>query len=65
MASAARRWWRRCRRIGGYGVLLALIALALLVAVANQFLPAVEKHPEDVARWLSEQIGRASCRVRV
>lgn len=58
MVSAARRWWRRCRRIGGYGALLALIALALLVALANQFLPAVERHPEDVARWLSERVGQ-------
>jgi len=58
MASAARRWWRRCRRIGGYGVLVALIVLALLVAIANQFLPAVEKHPEEVARWLSERVGQ-------
>lgn len=58
MASLARRWWRRCRRIGGYGVLLLLIALALLVAVANQFLPAVEQHPGEVARWLSERVGQ-------
>lgn len=58
MASAARRWWRRCRRIGGYGVLLLLIAVAVLVAVANQALPAVEKHPDDVARWLSERVGQ-------
>lgn len=58
MASTARHWWRRCRRIGGYCVLLLLIALALLVALANQFLPAVEKHPDDVARWLSERVGQ-------
>lgn len=58
MASAARRWWRRCRRIGGYGALLLLIAIALLVALANQLLPALEKHPDDVARWLSERVGQ-------
>jgi uncharacterized protein (TIGR02099 family) len=58
MASAARRWWRRCRRLGGYSVLLLLIALALLVALANQFLPAVERHPDTVARWLSERVGQ-------
>jgi uncharacterized protein (TIGR02099 family) len=58
MVTAARRWWRRCRRIGGYGVLVALIVLALFVAVANQFLPAVEKHPDEVARWLSERVGQ-------
>ena len=55
---AARRWWRRCRRIAGYGVLLLLIALALLVALANQLLPAVEQHPAEVARWLSERVGQ-------
>ena len=58
MASLARRWWRRCRRIGGYGVLVVLIVVALLVAVANQLLPAVEEHPDDVARWLSERVGQ-------
>ncbi len=58
MASVARRWWRRCRRIGGYGVLVVLIVVALLVAVANQFLPAVERHPDEIARWLSERVGQ-------
>jgi uncharacterized protein (TIGR02099 family) len=58
MASAARRWWRRCRRVGGYGALLALIGVALLVAVANQALPALEQHPQEVSRWLSERVGQ-------
>lgn len=58
MGSVAHRWWRRCRRVGGYGALLALIVLALLVAVANQFLPAVKNHPHEVAHWLSERVGQ-------
>jgi len=41
----------------GYGSLVALIALALLVSVFNQLLPAVESHPDKIAKWLSERVG--------
>jgi uncharacterized protein (TIGR02099 family) len=52
-----RRRIRHARRWLGYGSLVALIALALLVSVFNQLLPAVESHPEQIARWLSERVG--------
>ena len=57
MSSPLRRRIRHARRFLGYGSLVALIALALLVSVFNQMLPAVESHPEQIARWLSERVG--------
>jgi uncharacterized protein (TIGR02099 family) len=52
-----RRRIRHARRLFGYGFLVALIALALLVSLFTQLLPAVESHPEQIARWLSERVG--------
>jgi uncharacterized protein (TIGR02099 family) len=57
MDSALRRRIRHARRWLGYGSLVALIAVALVVSVFSQFLPAVESHPEQIARWLSERVG--------
>jgi uncharacterized protein (TIGR02099 family) len=57
MDSALRRRIRHARRWLGYGSLLALIAVALVVSVISQFLPAVESHPEQIARWLTERVG--------
>ena len=34
-----------------------LIAVALLVGVANQLLPMVERHPDKIAAWLSARVG--------
>jgi len=53
-----RRRWRHLRRALGYGGLVALILLAALVGLTAQLLPAVERHPEDVAAWLSERVGQ-------
>jgi hypothetical protein len=52
-----RRRIRHARRCLGYGSLVVLIALALVVSVFNQLLAAVESHPEQIARWLSERVG--------
>lgn len=57
MVDTLRRRLRHARRWTGYGVLVLLIALALLVGVANQMLPMVERHPERIAAWLSERVG--------
>ena len=57
MDSALRRRIRHARRWLGYGLLVALIAVALVVSVFSQFLPAVESHPGQIARWLSERVG--------
>jgi len=57
VSTPLRRRIRHARRLFGYGFLVALILLALLVSVFNQMLPAVESHPEQIARWLSERVG--------
>ncbi|MBP8097859.1 MAG: TIGR02099 family protein [Arenimonas sp.] len=57
MTTPLRRRIRHARRWTGYGVLVLLIGLALLVGVANQLLPMVERHPEKIAAWLSERVG--------
>jgi uncharacterized protein (TIGR02099 family) len=57
MSSPTRRRIRHARRWFGYGTLVALIALALLVGIANQLLPMVERHPDRIAAWLSERVG--------
>src|SRR5213075_1788572 len=57
VSSPLRRRIRHVRRFFGYGSLVALILLALLVSVFNQLLPAVESHPDKIAKWLSERVG--------
>jgi uncharacterized protein (TIGR02099 family) len=57
MSSPLRRRIRHARRWLGYGSLLVLIAVALVVSVFSQFLPAVESHPEQIAKWLSDRVG--------
>jgi uncharacterized protein (TIGR02099 family) len=38
-------------------VLVLLIAVALVVGIANQLLPMVERNPARIAAWLSERVG--------
>ncbi len=57
MTTPLRRRIRHARRWTGYGLLILLIGLALLVGVANQLLPMVERHPEKIAAWLSARVG--------
>jgi uncharacterized protein (TIGR02099 family) len=57
VTSPLRRRIRHARRFLGYGSLVALIALALLVSIFNQMLPAVESHQDKSARWLSDRVG--------
>ena len=57
MTTALRRRIRHARRWTGYGVLVVLIAIALMVGVANQLLPMVERHPDKIAAWLSARVG--------
>jgi len=58
MPTSVRRRLRHARRLVGYGGLVVLIVVALLVGVAKQMLPLVERHPDKVAAWLSERAGR-------
>jgi uncharacterized protein (TIGR02099 family) len=57
MTTPLRRRIRHARRWTGYGSLLLLIALALVVSVFNQLLPAVESHPDQIAAWLGDRVG--------
>jgi uncharacterized protein (TIGR02099 family) len=57
VTTALRRRIRHARRWTGYGVLVVLIVVALMVGVANQMLPMVERHPDRIAAWLSARVG--------
>lgn len=57
MTTPLRRRIRHTRRWLGYGLLILLILLAVLVGIANQMLPLVERHPDKIAAWLSERVG--------
>lgn len=58
MTTPLRRRLRRARRLVAYGGAALLILAALAVAVANQALPLLSRHPDDVARWLGERLGQ-------
>ena len=57
MTTALGRRIRHARRWTGYGLLVVLIAVALMVGVANQLLPMVARHPDKIAAWLSARVG--------
>lgn len=57
MTTPLRRRIRHTRRWVGYSALIVLILLALLVGIANQLLPMVERHPAQIAAWLSARVG--------
>jgi uncharacterized protein (TIGR02099 family) len=58
MSGTLRRRIRHTRRLLGYGLLLALIVLALAVSLLIQALPLVAQHPDKVAHWLGERFGQ-------
>ncbi|QOW18905.1 TIGR02099 family protein [Lysobacter ciconiae] len=58
MPTPLRRRLRLARRGVGYTVGIVLVLLALVIAVASQLLPLVERHPDRVAAWLGERVGR-------
>jgi len=58
MTIPVRHYLRHSRRWLGYGLMVLLIFAAILVAVANQLLPMVERHPDRIAAWLSERVGQ-------
>lgn len=49
---------RRTRRVLGYSLAVAVIALAVVVGTASQLLPLLERHPDAVAAWLSDRTGQ-------
>lgn len=58
MPTPWRRTLRLTRRSFGYGLLVLLIAAAVLVSAANLFLPFIENNPERVKQWLSGRVGQ-------
>jgi uncharacterized protein (TIGR02099 family) len=58
VTTSLRRRARRVRRLAAYGLVSLLILAALAVAIANQMLPLLSRHPAEVAGWLGERIGR-------
>src|SRR4249919_615446 len=58
MPTPLRRRLRHGRRFVGYGVLVVLVLVALLVGIANQLLPLAERNPQRIAAWMSERAGR-------
>jgi uncharacterized protein (TIGR02099 family) len=58
MPTPLRRRIRQTRRYASYALALTLVLLALLVGMAAQLLPMVERHPQRVAAWLSERTGK-------
>jgi uncharacterized protein (TIGR02099 family) len=58
MTTPLRRRLRRVRRLFVYGLATLVILLAVAVAIADRVLPVLARHPDDVAQWLSERIGR-------
>lgn len=58
MPSRWRRSLRITRRTLAYSGFVLLILAAFLVSIANLFLPYIEKNPERVQAWLSNQVGQ-------
>lgn len=58
MTQPLRRLGRRLRRWLGLSAALLLICAAVLVALAHQLLPVLERHPAEVAQWLEARIGQ-------
>ena len=57
MTSKLRSRIRHARRLIGYGALVLLILVAMMVGIANKMLPWVAQHPAQIAAWLSERVG--------
>ncbi len=49
---------RLARRGLGYAFAVGLVLMALVAGVVSQLLPLAERHPDRIAAWLGERIGR-------
>lgn len=59
--SGAGHWHRRlrhARRWLGYGLAVLIVLLATLVGIASQLLPLVQRDPQWIAVWLTQQSGQ-------
>ena len=59
MTTPVRRHLRLARRGIGYTFAVLLVLVAVLLGITSQLLPLVERHPDNVAAWLSQRTGRA------
>ena len=58
MPTSLRRRMRLARRGLWYAVVGVLVTMALMAGVISQLLPLAQRHPDRVAAWLSERVGR-------
>jgi len=58
MTTPLRRRLRHARRWSWYFVAITLVVVAVIVGVASQLLPLAERHPDRIAAWLSDRVGR-------
>ncbi len=49
---------RVLRRVAWYTLAVALVCVAVVLGVVSQLLPLAERHPDQVAAWLSQRAGR-------
>ena len=49
---------RLARRGFGYALAIGVVLMALAAGVVSQLLPLAERHPDRIAGWLGERIGR-------
>lgn len=55
---ALRRRLRHVRRALAYSLAALLVLVAVAVGIAERLLPLVERHPAELAAWLSERTGQ-------
>jgi uncharacterized protein (TIGR02099 family) len=58
MNPSLHRRLRLARRGLGYAFAIGLVLMALVAGVVSQLLPLAERHPDRIAAWLGERIGR-------
>ena len=58
MTTPLRRHLRHARRGVGYTFAVLLVLVALVLGVASQLLPMVDRNPDRIAAWLSQRAGR-------
>jgi uncharacterized protein (TIGR02099 family) len=58
MPTPLRRRLRIARRAAWYAVAVSLVLMALVAGVLSQLLPLAERHPGEIAAWLSTRAGR-------
>lgn len=58
MPTPLRRRMRLARRGLWYAAVGVLVTMALMAGVISQLLPLAQRHPDRVAAWLSDRVGR-------